>query len=121
PGRVRHLLPGVGPERLLLKASFRQALSAAPTLRAGSHSAVGVRTDSAGEFWRFDLTGLQPSTPYTLELLDARDKPLCDPWPITTFPSAQANPKSFRLLVYTCAGGHPATRNPDTGGDYWVS
>ncbi|MBI1356847.1 MAG: hypothetical protein GC160_21115 [Acidobacteria bacterium] len=120
-GRVRHLLPAAGPDRLLLKASFRQALTAAPTLRAGAHRAAGVRTDSLGELWRFDLTGLEPATPYTLELTDAGGKPLCDPWPISTFPSPEARPKRFRLLVYTCAGGHPATRNPDTGGDYWVS
>lgn len=120
-GEVRHLLPAAGPDRLLLKAGFLRPLNAAPTLRAGSRSAEGVRTDSTGEYWRFDLTGLEPETPYTLELTGADGKSLCDPWPIRTFPSPEARPKRLRLLVYTCAGGHPATRNPDTGGSYWVS
>ena len=120
-GIVRHLLPAVSDSRLLLKASFQRPLSAPPTLRAGSRSAAGVRADSTGEFWWFDLEGLEPDTPYQLELLGAGGDSLCASWPITTFPSAQARPDRFRLLVYTCAGGHPATRNPDTGGDYWVS
>jgi hypothetical protein len=120
-GSVRHLLPAVSHDRLLLKASFHRALSAPPTLRAGSRSASGVRADSAGEFWWFDLTSLEPDTSYQLELQGADGELLCDPWPIATFPSPQASAQRFRLLVYTCAGGHPATRNPDTGGPYWVS
>lgn len=120
-GLVRHLLPTINHERLLLKASFRQPLSSPPTLRAGSHSTVGVRADSAGEFWWFDLAGLDAETSYELELLGDRGRPLCDPWPIATFPSPQSSPRRFRLFVYTCAGGHPATLNPDTGDPYWVS
>lgn len=119
-GAVRHLLPAVNHERLLLKAGFERPQSTAPSLRAGSRRAVGVRMDSAGEFYSFDVAGLEPGGTYQLELLDSRGKPLCDPWPITTFPSRHAQPKHCRLLVYTCAGGHPATRNPDTGGPYWV-
>ncbi|MGH9659539.1 MAG: hypothetical protein ACRD96_13410, partial [Bryobacteraceae bacterium] len=120
-GVVRHLLPAVSDERLLLKASFERAPSGAPVLQAGSRRATGVRMDTAGEFYSFDIAGLEPQRTYRLELLDSRGKPLCDPWPIASFPSPAAQPKRFRLLVYTCAGGHPATRNPDTGGPYWVS
>ena len=120
-GAVRHLLPAAGPTRLLLKASFRRPLSGAPTLRAGSRSVSGVRSDTAGEYWRFDLTGLEPETRYQLELSEAGGRALCDPWPIRTFPSPSADVGKFRLMVYTCAGGHPATINPDTGGPYWVS
>jgi hypothetical protein len=121
PGMVRHLLPAVSHNRLRLKASFDQPLTAAPLLRAGSRSASGVRADTAGEFYSFDLAGLEPEHSYNLELLDSRGKPLCDPWPISSFPSPEAQPKRFRLFVYTCAGGHPATVNPDTGQPYWVS
>jgi hypothetical protein len=121
PGAVRHLLPGVGHNRVLLKASFVRPLAAAPTLRAGSRKAAGQRLDSAGEFYSFDLTALEPQQTYQLLLEDASGKPLCDPWPISTFPSPESRPKTFRLLVFTCAGGHPATWNPDTNRPYWVS
>ncbi|MEO8127273.1 MAG: hypothetical protein ABI822_09290 [Bryobacteraceae bacterium] len=121
PGVVRHLLPAINHERLLLKASFLRPQSAAPLLRAGPLRAAGIRTDSAGEFYSFDIAGLEPQRTYQLELLDSRGKPLCDPWPISSFPGPEAQPKRFRLFAYTCAGGHPATRNPDTGGPYWVS
>ena len=120
-GSVRHLLPGVGHNRVLLKASFVRPLQAAPTLRTESRKAVGVRLDTGGEFYSFDLTGLEPERTYQLLLEDAAGKPLCDPWPITTFPSPDAVPKNFRLFVFTCAGGHPATWNPDTNRPYWVS
>ncbi len=120
-GLVRHLLPTVSHDRLLLKASFGQPLPAPPLLRAGSRSATGVRMDTAGEFWSFHVSRMEPSRRYELELLDSRSKPLCDPWPITTFPDPEAPTRRFRLFVYTCAGGHPATLNPDTGRPYWVS
>ena len=113
-GTVRHLLPGVSHDRLLLKASFVRPMTAPPTLRAGTRKATGVRLDTAGEFYSFDLAGLEPEHTYQLVLEDAAGKSLCDPWPISTFPSPQATPKRFRLFVYTCAGGHPATINPDT-------
>jgi hypothetical protein len=120
-GAVRHLLPAVSHDRLLLKASFERPQAESPILRAGSRSAQGVRTDSAGEFYAFDIEGLEPQRSYQLELIDSRGKALCDPWPISTFPRREATPKRFRLFVYTCAGGHPRTVNPDTGGPYWVS
>ncbi|MGH9719636.1 MAG: alkaline phosphatase D family protein, partial [Bryobacteraceae bacterium] len=120
-GAVKHLLPAVSYDRILLKAGFERPLAAAPSLRIGSRSARGVRSDTAGEFFAFDVTGLEPERAYQLELLDSRGKPLCDPWPLSTFPSPGAQPRRLRLLVYTCAGGHPATLNPDTGLPYWVS
>lgn len=120
-GSVKHLLPGVSHDRLLLKASFVRPMTAPPTLRAGTRKATGVRLDTAGEFYSFDLAGLEPEHSYQLVLEDAAGKPLCDPWPISTFPGPQATPKRLRLFVYTCAGGHPATINPDTNSAYWVS
>ena len=80
-----------------------------------------MRLDSTGEFYSFDLAGLEPERTYQLVLEDAAGKPLCDPWPISTFPGPQSTPKRFRLFVYTCAGGHPATINPDTNTPYWMS
>ena len=121
PGTVRHLLPAVNHDRLLLKASFNRPLVAPPTLRAGLRTATGVRLDSLGEFFSFDLAGLEPANTYQLSLEAAGGTALCDPWPITTFPDPAAAPERFRLFVYTCAGGHPATMNPDTNSPYWVS
>lgn len=119
-GRVRHLLPGVSHEALLLKASFTVALPAPPRLRAGSRAADGVRADTAGEFFWFHLDRLEPERLYELELLDAAGKPLCAPWPIRTLPHPSTLPKRFRLMAYTCAGGHDAMIVPETGGPYWV-
>ena len=120
-GAVRHLLPGVSHDRLLLKASFIRPMTAPPILRAGTQKAQGVRLDASGEFFSFDLSGLEPEHTYQLVLEDAAGRSLCDPWPISTFPGPRATPKRFRLFVYTCAGGHPATINPDTNSPYWVS
>ena len=74
------------------KASFERPQLAAPVLRAGSRRATGVRMDTAGEFYSFDIDGLEPQRSYTLELSDSRGNPLCDPWPITSFPSRDAQP-----------------------------
>ena len=76
-GAVRHLLPGVSHNRLLLKASFVRALTAPLTLRAGSRKATGVRLDTSGELYAFDLTALEASQTYQLLLEDAGGKPPC--------------------------------------------
>ena len=59
-GAVRHLLPGVSHDRLLLKASFVRPMTVPPTLRAGTRKATGKRLDTVGEFYSFDLAGLEP-------------------------------------------------------------
>jgi hypothetical protein len=38
---------------------------------------------------------------------------LCQPWDLSTFPSPNARPESFRVLFYTCAGGPDS----DSSGD----
>ncbi len=105
-GEVAHLLPTASESRILLKASFRRPLSQAPALRIGKRRRVaGERTDTAGFYWRFDAGGLAPGEEHRLELIDANRRSLCDPWPLKTFPAPGSEPKRFRLLVYTCAGG----------------
>lgn len=119
-GSVRHLLPTASHERIRLKASFLEPLSGPPRLRVGGRVARAVRSDSTGEFWTFDVDGLQPATPYTLELTNVGGKALCSPWTLKTLPHPDDAVSRFRLLVYTCAGGHDQSRISGTGLDYWV-
>ena len=108
-GRVRHLLPAVSDSRLLLKASFDRPLSGAPTLRVGSANVTGRMNDTAGEFWQFYATGLEPARRYELSLAGADGAALCEPWGLSTFPAPDARPERLRMLFFTCAGGPGGT------------
>lgn len=105
-GAVRHLIPTANHERLLIKASFARALAQAPVLSVDGRRVAGSRTDAQGRFWRFDIGGLRAGTTYTLRLLAASGAPLCDAWPLATFPAPNAEPERLRILAYTCAGGY---------------
>lgn len=111
---VRHILPAASHDRFLVKASFTSPLKTAPELRVGNRRVAGTRTDTDGQFWAFDVGGLTPSTTYQLQLLDAT-------WPLRTFPAPDADVDRFRVLIYTCAGGHDAMRIPGTENPYWLS
>jgi len=104
-GPVRLLLPAVSDSRLLIKASFDAPLSSAPTLEVGGTSVRGRMGDTRGEHWHFYATDLQPGRSYRLALA-ADGRALCEPWELATFPDRDSRPPSFRLLIYTCAGGH---------------
>jgi hypothetical protein len=108
-GIVRHLLPAVNESRILIKASFDRALGQTPQLQIqnGSNNKLveGFLNDTAGEFWQFYATGLQPDTEYELSLQDSDGNSLCESWPLSTFPSPQQNPERVRVLFYSCAGG----------------
>src|SRR5258708_19204772 len=108
PGSVRHLLPTASDSRVLVKASFRTPLLEAPTLRIAGMSVRGRMTDTRGEFWQFHAADLKPGRPYTLALNGNRSHALCEPWSLATFPGPDKRPPSFRVLFYTCAGGHEA-------------
>ena len=43
--------------------------------------------------WTFDAEGLQPAWDYRLTLVDSDDKPLCDPWSLSTFPAPGDRPR----------------------------
>ena len=106
-GTLAHLLPTVSHDRMLIKMSFVSALMDVPSLRVGDDITVrGERTDSAGELWQFDVTGLKPLTAYRLALSASDGKPLCEPWSLKTFPAPTDKAEKLRLLIYTCAGGH---------------
>ena len=118
-----HMLPTAGSDRLRVKASFAESHARAPVLRAGSRKAAGVAVDAARRHFTFDLPGLTPATRYDLELLDGvTGRAFYGPWPLRTLPHPEERLARFRLLVYTCAGGHDGVRLPDDNGrPYWVS
>ncbi len=106
-GSLEHLLPAASHDRMAIKCSFTDTLDVAPVLRVGDRQVAGIRTDTQGRFFKFDIGGLEPDAEYTLQLADNGGDALCEPWPLRTFPAPQAEPRSVRLLAYTCAGGHP--------------
>ena len=108
-GQVRHLLPTVSESRILIKVSFEQALSAAPTLRVGARSFPGRMNDTGGNFWQFYATDLDAGATHSLSLVAANGSSLCEPWTLSTFPPTDARPDRFRLLFFTCAGGPEGT------------
>lgn len=57
-------------------------------------------------FWQFDASGLSPATEYQLLIEDAQGQPLCDPWPLKTFPAPNERAERLRVLIYTGLGGH---------------
>jgi len=105
-GRLLHLLPTVSHERILIKASFDRPLEGAPELHVGNLRVLGSKNIAAGDFWQFDAPGLRPATSHRLALVGGNGRALCEPWQLSTFPAPDAMPSRFRLLIYTCAGGH---------------
>jgi hypothetical protein len=112
---LRHLLPAATHERFLIKASFHEPPRKAPELHVGNRRVAGRKSDSDGQFWQFDVPGLRPDTAHTLRLAGS------DPWTLRTFAPPDATVDRFRLLVYTCAGGHDAQRTDGSSDPYWVS
>ena len=106
-GPLAHVLATVGPQRMLVKASFREPTARRPVLRVGNRYVAGRPTSRGGRFWIFDVRSLRPGLRYTLELQDGyKGCPHADAWTLATFPAPEAFPRRFRALVYTCAGGH---------------
>jgi len=107
-GNLRHLLPTVSDTRMLIKASFNAPLAAAPTMRVGDMTVSGRMSDTRGELWHFHATGLEPGRRYLLSLTGSDGRALSQPWELSTFPGPDDRPDRFRVLFYTCAGGHEA-------------
>src|SRR5262249_22567364 len=87
-------------------ASFRSPLAATPRLAVDDRFVEGVQTDPQGRFWRFDVSALRPATEYQLRITDPGGGPLCDAWPLKTFPAPAVSAERVRVLAYTCAGGY---------------
>ncbi len=106
-GPLVHILPTVNHERMLIKTSFKSPLNAPPIIVLDSKRRVaGTKTDTKGQFWQFNITGLEADTRYELVLTNQTGKALTDAWPLKTFPAPEAAPKRLRLLIYTGLGGH---------------
>ena len=103
---IRHLLPAVNHNRMLIKASFTHPQLTTPRIRIGRNTVNASPSDTLGKFWRFDIKELEPSTTYDLQIEDSKGTQLGDPWPLKTFPHPDDDVQHFRLLVYTCAGGN---------------
>jgi phosphodiesterase/alkaline phosphatase D-like protein len=113
PETVRHILPTASHDRFRIKVSFFTPQLRPPVLRVGGKRVMGERTDVAGENWVFNAGGLKAATTYELQLF--KDTP----WPLRTLPHPEENVSRFRLMVYTCAGGHDGVTAD--GKPYWVS
>lgn len=105
-GSVRHLLPTVSDSRMLIKVSFDAPVKGEPRLRVGDLTVRGRMGDTRGEHWHFYATDLAPGHRYRLALVGGNGRALCQPWELATFPAPSERPSRFRLLIYTCAGGH---------------
>jgi hypothetical protein len=105
-GSVRLLLPTVSDSRMLVKVSFDAPLQGEPSLRVGDRSVRGRMGDTRGEHWHFYVSDLAPGRRYPLSLVSDKGRALCQPWELATFPGVDERPSRFRLLIYTCAGGH---------------
>jgi len=111
-GDVVHILPTSSHNRILIKCSLRRAISNGVTLRVGNRTIPGQRGDHKGLFWSFTVEDLAPATRYSLSIWHG-SRALCADWPLTTFPAPDSSPDRFRLLTFTCAGGHERQRGPD--------
>src|SRR5215471_15277972 len=98
-GQLAHIIPTASHERFLIKASFKTPLTSRPRLTVDGAPVDGEKGDSQGRFWRFDASPLGPATQYELCLTDAGGGPLCDPWPLKTFPAPDAKPQNLRILA----------------------
>lgn len=119
----RHILPAVSHNRFRIKVSFAAFVrNSPPILRVNGRSFNGEQLEPLAHHWVFDVEGLEPETEYKLELFDGAKRLLHGPWPLRTLPSPDTEVQRFRLMVYTCAGGHDGMRLPeDNGRPYWVS
>ena len=104
-GPVKHLIPSANHSHISLKAVFSRQINDAVLLIDGK-KINGRPTDSRGHGFAFDAKGLRPNARYELALMEGETK-LTDSWFLSTMPDPESQPEHLRLLVFTCAGGHP--------------
>ena len=103
-GQLQHILPLASHNSFNIKVSFTEPQSGVKITLNGNHH-TGVQEDSAGRFFSFVITGLDPATQYTLKLLNLNDESLCDSWPLKSLPALNADVEKLTLACFTCAGG----------------
>lgn len=108
-GDIQHILPLVSQQAFNIKVSFTPGKDTAPVMKIDRSQVTGEPLDSVGRFWAFRTSGLKPDHEYQLQLIDETGLPLCDPWPLRTFPSSTDAVEKLSIAAYTCAGG------PDIG------
>ena len=109
-GMVNHIIPQVSHNRIFITLSTITPMLTPPILEIGKKRVVGERRDSQGQHWFFDIDGLESNQTYSLKLTGNSER-LCDDWSIKTFPHPSSDVEKMRLLIYTCAGGHPMSRD----------
>ena len=102
-GDISHLIPLASHDKILLKVSFANARRN-PVLRIGSREIPGRPGGTLGRFWSFAAAGLESAQEYELQLREG-DTALAESWPLRTTPAPDAPAESFRMLIYSCAGG----------------
>ena len=73
-GDVKHLLPTVDHQNILIKVSFARALRDAPLLVVDGKRYLGQRTDTEGMFWSFHSSALAPARRYTCSLRQSHNQ-----------------------------------------------
>lgn len=104
-GPVKHLIPSANHSRISLKAIFSRQINH-PILSINGKQINGRPTDSKNRGFAFDAKDLRPNTRYELALMEGKTR-LTDSWFLSTMPDPESQPEHLRLLVFTCAGGHP--------------
>ncbi len=100
---IRHILPTVTDTSFSISVSVGQPRRQL-RLSIDGNKVEGLRRDSKGRFWSFYADGLHPAKTYELQLSD-EEGVLGQSWPLRSFPDRNAEPETFKLLTYTCAGG----------------
>ena len=105
-GDLVHLIPAANHKQFAIKCSFRQPQTP-PRLVVGNRVISARMTDTEGRYYSFYADNLKPDYRYELQLIDSKGNYLCDKWELSTYPPPGSMPDRARLLVFTCAGGHP--------------
>ena len=90
-GRGPRPAPAAGREPLAVPRSRPRSTGRSPPPRCSASAArptTARMTDTAGEHWQFQASGLAAGRRYTLSLEDGGGAALCEPWPLATFPGS---------------------------------
>jgi hypothetical protein len=116
-GNLRHLLPTVSDTRMLIKASFNAPLAAAPTLRVGDYDGEWPHERYARRASGISMRpGCSRGAAIRCRSPVATGGRCRKPWGFPRSLVPMTVRKQFRVLFYTCAGGHEAVgKQPNTG------